>query len=85
MILTIPQLKTLFQISQSLITQCRRIIKDHPERYGVYGVIGTYTHAGAFLDAYIYRTQLMRGEKVPEYDEAQAIKRVEELAKAQER
>lgn len=82
MILSIAQIKELFHISQSLITQCRRIIKDHPERYGAYGVIGTLTHGGAFLDAYVNRKGFCKGYEIPEYNEAQAVQRVQELIEA---
>lgn len=83
MILSIAQIKKLFHISQTIITQCRRIIKDHPDRYGAYGVIGTLTHGGAFLDAYVHRNKFMKGYDVPPYNEAEAVQRVKELMDTQ--
>lgn len=79
MLMRIDKLADLFECSKSVVTNCRRIIKDHPERYGAYGISGTLTNAACFLDAYTYRKNFINGLPVPEYDEAKAVQIVKEM------
>ena len=79
MLMRTKKLMELFDCSASVVTVCRRIIKDNPERYGPYRISGTLTNAACFLDAYTYRTNFQKGLPVPEYDEAKAVSMVKEM------
>lgn len=44
-----------FDVGSTVVSQCRRFIAEHPERYSEYGNLGTLTSMVAFTDAYKYR------------------------------
>ena len=67
-------LRERFDCSQTLVTDCRRLIKDHPDRYGYYGTIGSLTSTVAFADAYKFRAELKAGTEIPPFDPKEAAK-----------
>lgn len=79
MLMRINEIADLFQCSSSVVTNCRRIIKDHQERYGAYSISGTLTNAACFLDAYTYRKNFAQGLPLPEYDELKAVQIIKEM------
>ena len=79
MLATYQQLKDLFHCCNSVVTECRRIIKDNPERYGMYSIAGSLTDAAAFLDAYTFRKKIKGGFAIPEYDETAACRKVKQM------
>ena len=77
-------LEEIFHCGQTIITQCRRIIKDHPERYTYYGTSGSLTNTAAFMDAYTFRTRIQNGEPIPPFDPMDAARMVCTLITAME-
>lgn len=69
-------LQLIFHCGQTIITQCRRIIKDNPDRYTYYGTSGALTNSAAFMDAHTFRTRIQNGETVPPFDPEGAAKMV---------
>lgn len=69
-------LRQIFHCGDTIITQCRKIIKDHPERYTYYGTSGKLTNTAAFMDALTFRTRIQNGEPVPPFDPEGAAKMV---------
>ena len=67
-------LRERFDCSQTLVTECRRLIKENPERYGYYGTIGSLTSTVAFADAYKFRKELKEAKEIPPFDPEQAAK-----------
>lgn len=57
-----------FHVGQSVYTNIRRIIREHPERYSYYAVIDNLTSSQAFADAKVFRKQLEKGEQIPAFD-----------------
>lgn len=67
-------LAELFDCGHTMITKCRKVIKDHPERYGYYGTIGTLTSIVAFADAYKFHAELAADKYIPPFDPEEAAK-----------
>lgn len=57
-----------FSCGMTMVSMCRKLIREHPERYTYYGTLGGLTSVVAFADAYKFRKELTEGKAIPPFD-----------------
>ena len=66
--MTSTDIQSTLHIGKSHLSNIRRFIKDHPERYTHYAVIGHLTNVLAVIDAMAFRPQIEAGCETPEFN-----------------
>ena len=67
---TAADLQEVFHVCRATVTNCRRFIRSHPERYTSYGTLDRLTNMLAFADALKYRGY--EADMLPPFDPEEA-------------
>lgn len=71
------QIAEAFGVGSTVIGECKKLIVDHPERYGMYGTVGSLISVVAFVDA--YKIRKIEPELWPPFMPSEALRLVKEV------